>query len=227
MPAIGFDIYGTLVDPLEMNVKLRPLAGELADRMSELWRQKQIEYALRRGLMREYENFGVCTAQALRYAARSFGVELTEPEERMLLREYQNLGAFEDVIPGMETMKRSGHRMVAFSNGVEETARTLLERAGVLPHLEGVVSVDDLGTFKPDPRVYEYLSQRLESAMQETWLISSNTWDVIGAKNAGLRAAWIQRSPQAIFDPWDVEPDLVAKDLRELASALSDLPRLP
>ncbi len=220
MPAIGFDIYGTLVDPLEMNVKLKPLAGDHADHMSELWRQKQIEYALRRGLMRDYQNFGVCTAQALRYAARAFGVELTETEEQMLLGEYQNLSAFDDVIPGMEAMKRSGHRMVAFSNGVEETARTLLERAGVLPHLEGMVSVDDLGTFKPDPRVYEYLSQRLETPIEETWLVSSNAWDVIGAKNAGLRAAWIQRSPQAIFDPWNVEPDLVATDLRELASKL-------
>lgn len=220
MPAIGFDIYGTLVNPLEMNVKLRPLAGDLADRMSELWRQKQIEYALRRGLMRDYQDFGVCTVQALKYAARAFGIELTEPEEQMLLGEYQNLSAFEDVIPGMEAMKRSGHRMVAFSNGVEETAKTLLERAGVLPHLEGMVSVDDLGTFKPDPRVYEYLSQRLETPIEETWLVSSNAWDVIGAKNAGLRAAWIQRSPQAIFDPWNVEPDLVATDLRELASKL-------
>jgi 2-haloacid dehalogenase len=162
----------------------------------------------------------VCTVQALRYAARAFGIELTEPEEQMLLGEYQNLSAFEDVIPGMEAMKRSGHRMVAFSNGVEETAKTLLERAGVLPHLEGMVSVDDLGTFKPDPRVYEYLSQRLETPIEETWLVSSNAWDVIGAKNAGLRAAWIQRSPQAIFDPWNVEPDLVATDLRELASKL-------
>lgn len=220
MPAIGFDIYGTLVDPLEMNVKLRPLAGESADRMSELWRRKQIEYSLRRGLMRDYQDFGVCTAQALRYAAHASGIELTEPEERMLLREYQNLSAFEDVIPGMEAMKRSGHRMVAFSNGAEETARTLLERAGVLPHLEGIVSVDDLGTFKPDPRVYAYLSERLGSPIQETWLVSSNAWDVIGAKNVGLRAAWIQRSPQAIFDPWEVEPDLVAKDLRDLASMI-------
>jgi 2-haloacid dehalogenase len=220
MRAIGFDIYGTLVDPLEMNVKLRPLAGEQADRMSELWRQKQIEYALRRGLMRDYRSFGVCTAQALRYAAEAVGVGLTEAEERRLLDEYQNLSAFEDVVPGMEAMKSSGHRMVAFSNGVEETAMTLLERAGVLPHLEGVVSVDDLGTFKPDPRVYEYLSRRLESPREETWLVSSNPWDVIGAKNAGLKAAWIQRKPDAVFDPWGIEPDLVATDLRELAREL-------
>lgn len=220
MHGIGFDIYGTLVDPLEMNRELRSLAGDRADRMSELWRQKQIEYALRRGLMRDYRDFGVCTKQALRYAAEAMGVELPESEEWRLLEEYQNLRAFDDVAPGIEAMKSAGHRMVAFSNGVEATARTLLERAGVLPHLDGVVSVDDLGTFKPDPKVYHYLAQRLESPRDATWLVSSNAWDVIGAKNAGLKAAWIKRSPDAVFDPWEVEPDLVAADLRELAPKL-------
>jgi 2-haloacid dehalogenase len=219
--AIGFDIYGTLVDPLEMNHELRSAAGERADRMSELWRQKQIEYALRRGLMRDYQSFGVCTEQALRYAAAAVGVELPEAEERRLLDEYQNLRAFADVVPGIEKMRKDGHRMAAFSNGVEETARTLLERAGILEHLDGVVSVDDLGTFKPDPQVYRYLARRLESPLEETWLVSSNPWDVIGAKNAGLRAAWIQRSPEAIFDPWGIEPDLVAGDLLELSRSFS------
>lgn len=218
--ALGFDIYGTLVDPLEMNRELRGIAGDKADRMSELWRRKQIEYALRRGLMRNYQSFGVCTAQALRYAAEAVGVELPESEERRLLDEYQSLGAFDDVVPGMEAMREAGHGMVAFSNGAEATARTLLERAGVLPHLDGVVSVDDLGTFKPAPEVYHYLSRRLKRPKEEVWLVSSNPWDVIGAKNAGLKAAWIKRSSDAVFDPWGVDPNLVAGDLRELARRL-------
>lgn len=219
--AIGFDIYGTLVDPLEMNRELRPLAGDAADRMGAVWREKQLEYTFRRGLMRDYQSFGVCTLQALRHAARSVGVEVSESEEERLMDEYQSLRAFEDVVPGMEAMRGAGHRMVAFSNGVEETARTLLERAGVLPHLDGVVSVDDVGTFKPAPEVYHYLSRRMGRPKSEVWLVSSNPFDVIGAKTAGLRAAWIQRKPDAVFDPWDVEPDLVAEDLLELSSQLS------
>ena len=216
--AIGFDIYGTLVDPLEINRELRQLAGDKADRMSELWRQKQIEYALRRGLMRDYQTFGVCTLDGLRYAARAVGVDLPESEEERLMEEYQNLRAFEDVIPGVEAMKSAGHRMAAFSNGVEDTARTLLERAGVLPYLDDVVSVDDVGTFKPAPEVYHYLSRRLKTPKEQTWLVSSNQWDVIGAKNAGIRAAWIRRNPETATDPWGEEPDLVAGNLQELAA---------
>lgn len=218
---IGLDIYGTLVDPLEMNEHLRPFAGEKADRMSALWRQKQIEYTFRRGLMRDYEDFGVCTRQSLILAARTLEVELSEDDQQQLVEEYQNLKPFPDVVPGIEALKVKGFApVVAFSNGVEATTRLLLDRAGVLPHLDGVVSVDDVKTYKPDPEVYRYLSRCLERTSYETWLVSSNPFDVIGAKNAGIRAAWIQRNPDVQFDPWEIEPDLVAPDLEALAERL-------
>lgn len=219
--AIGFDIYGTLVDPLEMNEHLRPLVGEdLADRFSELWRNKQIEYTFRRALMRRYEDFGVCTRQALVHTANVLGVDLADEEQQRLVEEYQNLRPFPDVIPSIEALNSKGHTLVAFSNGVEATARTLLDRAGVLEHLHGVISVDDVKTFKPDPEVYHYLARRLGTELSETWLISSNAFDVIGAKAAGLAAAWIQRKPETPFDPWGIEPDLVAPDLEALAQSL-------
>ncbi len=218
---IGFDIYGTLVDPLEMNEHLRPLVGkDLADRMSELWRNKQIEYTFRRALMRRYEDFDVCTRQALVLTTHTLGVELSEEDQEKLIEEYQNLRPFPDVVLGLEALKFRGHTLVAFSNGVEATTRTLLNRASVLPHLEGVVSVDDVKTFKPDPEVYRYLARRLERVPYETWLVSSNPFDVIGAKNAGLRAVWIKRKPDARFDPWGIEPDLVVPDLEALAEKL-------
>ncbi len=217
---IGFDIYGTLVDPLEMNEHLRPIVGEKADRFSKLWREKQIEYTFRRGLMRNYENFGVCTRQALVFAAHALGVDLSEEVQEKLLEEYQNLRPFPDVIPGISSLKKEGRVLVAFSNGVEATARTLLERAGILAHLDGVVSVDDLKTFKPDPEVYRYMARRLQRMPYETWLVSSNPFDVIGAKNAGLRTIWLKRKPDAQFDPWGIEPDLVATDLEALAEKL-------
>ena len=219
--AIGFDIYGTLVDPLEMNEHLRPLFGEdLADKFSELWRNKQIEYTFRRAVMRRYEDFGVCTRQALVHTAGVLGVDLTDEEQKRLIEGYQNLRPFPDVVPGIQALKSKGRTLVAFSNGVEATARTLLENAGVLEHLHGVISVDDVKTFKPDSEVYHYLARRLGKEPSGTWLVSSNPFDVIGAKAAGLAAAWIQRKPDTPFDPWGIEPDLVAPDLEALAQRL-------
>lgn len=181
--AIGFDIYGTLVDPLEMNGHLRAMVGDLADRFSELWREKQVEYAFRRGLMGRYEDFGVCTRQALRYAIEMLNVDLSSEDQERLMAAYQRLEAFPDVAAGLEILRSQGHQLAAFSNGVEATVRSLLVNAGILPLLDLVVSVDDLKTFKPDPRVYAYLVERLDQPVGETWLVSSNPWDVIGAKS--------------------------------------------
>ncbi len=111
--ALGFDIYGTLVDPLDMNEHLRGLVGEKADRFSELWREKQIEYTWRRGLMREYADFGVCTRQALAFAALSLDVELSADDRERLVEEYQNLRPFPDVAPGLEGVMNFGSGTIA------------------------------------------------------------------------------------------------------------------
>lgn len=218
--AIGFDVYGTLVDPLQMNARLEPLAGELSGRLAALWREKQLEYTFRRGLMREYEDFDACTQQALVFAAGALGVKLSEQERERLIEEYRSLNLFPDVIPGIKALKERSLMLVAFSNGVESTVRTLLARAGILPHLQDVVSVDDLKTFKPDPDVYRYLTRRLGTEPSETWLVSSNPFDVIGAKTVGLKTAWVRRNPDTQFDPWGIEPDLVVTDLESLAAQL-------
>lgn len=222
MPAaIAFDVYGTLVDPLEMGKLLRPIVGgELAEPMAKLWREKQLEYTFRRGLMRRYENFDVCTRQALDYSAQALGTTLSEEDRERLVEEYVSLSPFADAAPGLEAMREAGRTLVAFSNGVEATLRALLDGAGILPLLDDVVSVDDLSSFKPDPEVYHYLCRRLDRQPSEVWLVSSNPFDVIGAKSVGLNAAWIKRSPGRLFDPWGVEPDLVVPDLRTLAARL-------
>jgi 2-haloacid dehalogenase len=90
----------------------------------------------------------------------------------------------------------------------------------VRPHLHDVVSVDAIMTFKPAAEVYHHFRRRLDHPVERTWLVSSNPWDVIGAKAAGLRAAWIKRADNKTFDPWGIEPDLIAGDFRDLAERL-------
>lgn len=214
--AVGFDVYGTLVDPLALAEPLQALVGEQAVQFASLWRTKQLEYSFRRGLMRRYVDFDICTRQALRYTQQALRCELPESDQGRLLEAYLYLPVFPEVVASLAALKIQGHRLMAFSNGVEASIRALLANAGVLPHLEDVVSVDDLHTFKPDPEVYAYLARRTGRAPAETWLVSSNAWDVIGAKAAGLRAAWVKREPDTVFDPWEVEPDVVVSRLDEL-----------
>lgn len=214
--AVGFDVYGTLVDPLALAEPLQALVGEQAVQFASLWRTKQLEYSFRRGLMRRYVDFDICTRQALRYTQQALRCELPESDQGRLLEAYLYLPVFPEVVASLAALKIQGHRLMAFSNGVEASIRALLANAGVLPHLEDVVSVDDLHTFKPDPEVYAYLARRTGRAPAETWLVSSNAWDVIGAKAVGLRAVWVKREPDTVFDPWEVEPDVVVSRLDEL-----------
>ena len=171
--ALAFDVYGTLVDPLAMGDKLKPVAGDLAEPLAKLWREKQLEYTFRRGLMRRYEDFDVCTRQALDHAAGVLGIELSGDDRARLISEYGSLSPFGDVARGLEELRDTGRALVAFSNGVEATVRTLLRSAGVLPLLDEVVSVDDLSSFKPDPEVYLYLCRRLDRPPPEVRLVEN------------------------------------------------------
>jgi 2-haloacid dehalogenase len=182
--AIGFDVYGTLVDPLGISVELCRCVGEDADHVAQLWRTTQLEYTWRRSLMGLYEPFSVCTAQALDFATRTLGHQLAPGVTDALLEMYRRLPAFPEVATGLERIRRAGHRMVAFSNGEAETVRAVLANAALLPMFEDVVSVDEVKIYKPAAPVYRHLSARLETAATDTWLVSSNPFDVIGAKAA-------------------------------------------
>jgi 2-haloacid dehalogenase len=218
---LAFDVYGTLIDPFRMEDHLRPLFGDQARDATELWRGKQLEYSFRRALMKKYENFDVCTEQALRFVSRQFNVPLEEETLRNLLEQYLRLPAYADVPEALEQLEARGFKIVACSNGTEQAVRGLLERAGVLARFNAIVSVDPIRTFKPNPAVYEHLATQVRAKKEMVCMVSSNPFDVIGAKACGLRTAWVQRDPKKMFDPWEFEPDLIVHGLEELSAELN------
>lgn len=220
-PVLAFDIYGTLIDPFRMEAHLRGAFAQKAREASELWRSKQLEYSFRRALMKKYQNFDACTAQALRFVCGELGISLSEAAQGALLSEYLRLPAYPDVIGALESLAARGHTIVACTNGTESAVRGLLDHAGVLPRFSKIVSVDSIRTFKPDPAVYEHLVAKVSAPKEMVWLISSNPFDVIGAKACGLRTAWVQRDPKRAFDPWEFEPDVTVHSLSELSEALN------
>jgi 2-haloacid dehalogenase len=193
-PVLAFDVYGTLIDPFRMEEHLRAAFREKAGEASELLRSKQIEYSFRRALMKQYQPFDVCTAQALRFVSAQLGVSLAEKEQENLLSKYHQLPAFPDVPGALGEFAAQRVEIVACSNGTESAVRAVLDHAGVLPRFLKIVSVDAIRTFKPDPAVYDYLLAEVKAPKEAVWLISSNPFDVIGAKARGLRAAWVQSS---------------------------------
>jgi len=217
---LAFDVYGTLIDTHGVVDRLRALVGGRAEEFSRRWREKQLEYSFRRGLMRAYQDFSVCTRQALDHTCLAAGAALADGDRRALLEAYRALPAFPDAAPALLDLRAAGFRPFAFSNGSAEAVRTLLGAAGLADLFLDVVSVDEIRSFKPDPEVYRHFLRRSGAEGESAWLVSANPFDVIGALSAGLRAAWVQRSPSAVFDPWDLSPTLTVGGLGELRGRL-------
>jgi 2-haloacid dehalogenase len=181
----------------------------------------QLEYTFRRGLMGQYVDFDTCTAQALRYVSAHLGIRLDPAAERSLLEAYLRLPAFADVVPGLEKLRRAGHRLLALSNGTEHAVRALLRHAAIDAYFEALLSADPIQTFKPDPAVYGLLRRAAGAdGRHATWLVSANPFDVIGAKASGLHAAWVRRDASRVFDPWEFAPDATVGTLEELAAVV-------
>jgi 2-haloacid dehalogenase len=217
---LAFDVYGTLIDTQGVVVELEKHVGSQAPEFSRIWREKQLEYAFRRGLMQNYQSFAVCTSNALDYTNSFFKNPLSQQAKEGLLNAYKTLPAFDDVKEGLIRAKESGFRLFAFSNGVADAVDRLLTTAGIRDLFLGVVSVDELKSFKPNPAVYSHFLRKSGSVGANAWLISSNSFDVIGAISSGMRAAWVQRSPEALFDPWGLEPTLTVSSLNGLADEI-------
>lgn len=218
---LAFDVYGTLIDTHGVVALLEKFIGDKAKAFSNTWRDKQLEYSFRRGHMHNYVDFGVCTKQALEYCCLFHKVDFSEEQKAELMAIYALLPAFDEVKQALEKFKAKGFRMFAFSNGKKVAVEKLLSNAGVIELFDGVVSVDDIKTFKPSPAAYAHFLRSAETKSGESWLISSNPFDVTGSISAGMQSAWIQRSSEAIFDPWEIQPTVKANSLLELVDKIN------
>ncbi|MCV6587497.1 MAG: haloacid dehalogenase type II [Marinobacterium sp.] len=245
---LAFDVYGTLIDTQGVTVKLTQLFNGNTDKaqaFAQRWREKQLEYTFRRGLMQYYANFATCTRDALNYTDQQYQTTLSDNDKDALLAQYAVLPAFADVHQSLCELKAAGYRLYAFSNGNANAVKQLLQQAGLRELFLDVISVESLCSYKPNPAVYVHFMRSADSGKgtntstdtgtntatdtatdaiaSKCWLISSNPFDVIGARCAGMNAAWVQRSPEAIFDPWGVEPTTTVATLTELPAALADI----
>lgn len=217
---LAFDVYGTLINTHGIVAILEKWLGKNAQNFSQTWRDKQLEYSFRRGLMQNYQSFAVCTRHALDYTCNFYRVSLAEEQKQELMDGYKTLPAFDDTASALAQLKDAGFKLYAFSNGTKEAVEELLICAGIKAFFDGIVSCDDLKSFKPNPAVYSHFLRESGATHNQAWLISSNPFDVTGAISAGMLSAWVQRSQDAIFDPWDIEPTAIIKSLKELKGVL-------
>jgi 2-haloacid dehalogenase len=217
---LAFDVYGTLVDPIRLEQHLEAwLPGE-GRRVSQVWRQTQLEYTWRLTAMGQYQDFAWVTHRALEHALETGGHRLTAAQREAMVARYDHLACFDDVVPGLLHLGEAGYPMVVFSNGTPRMLEALLVNTNLGQFFAAVVSVDEVRAFKPSPRVYQHLARRLDRPLEEIRLITSNGFDVIGAAAAGMRVAWVNRS-DGPYDRLAAPPALTVPTLMALAGALS------
>ncbi|HEX2653782.1 MAG TPA: haloacid dehalogenase type II [Xanthobacteraceae bacterium] len=211
-----FDAYGTLLDVHAAIAQHRQSVGPDADRLSEIWRTKQLEYSWTLTLAGNYVDFWTLTERALDYALARFP-SVNADLRAKLLHAYFKLDAYADARLTLQELKNKGHRTAILSNGSPAMLEAAIDAAQLRPTLDAVLSVDTLRIYKPRPEVYELVTRTFGVAPDNVVFVSSNRWDVMGAAAFGFRVAWVNRAKVPDEYP-DHPPSAVITDLTGLAA---------
>jgi 2-haloacid dehalogenase len=218
LAAFVFDAYGTLFDLASALRAEEARLGAAGARLGELWRRKQLEYTWLRSLMRRHADFWQVTGDSLDYALESCGIDMPGLRDR-LLAAYRTLRAYPEVPEVLDALRARGLRTAILSNGEPGMLADAVAAAGLGGRLDHVLSVESIGVYKPDPRVYGLATTTLGLEAARIGFASSNPWDAHGAAAFGFRAFWINRAGL----PRERLPGQIASilaDLRGLVDAM-------
>ena len=194
--ACVFDAYGTLFDVHSAVRRHATEIGAAADALSQMWRTKQLEYTWVRSLMKRHADFWVCTGDALAFALAAHGLDGRGGLAARLLDAYRELSLYPEVRDVLEGLVADGIKIAVLSNGTPGMLRAAARSAGLDDLDMPLLSVEPVGIYKPDPRVYQFAVDALGVAPSEISFQSSNAWDIAGADAFGFRTVWINRSRQ-------------------------------
>jgi 2-haloacid dehalogenase len=209
-----FDAYGTLFDFAAAARNCRDVLGDDIDRLTALWRDKQLQYTWLRAAQGRHADFWQVTGDALDFALETLG--LTEPGLRdRLMSLYLTLDPFPEVSGVLARLKATGIRTAILSNGSPAMLDAAVKAAKLETLLDAVLSVEEVGVYKPHPRVYQLAVDRLGIPASAISFQSSNAWDAYAASAFGMQVVWCNRYGQH-RERLPGSPDREIKSLAEL-----------
>jgi 2-haloacid dehalogenase len=215
--AVAFDLYGTLLEVASVGRAAAEVTDDPAA-LVDLWRTKQLEYTWLRSLMGRYQDFWATTGDALDYSLDRLGVTVDDAARGRLLGAWLDVRVYPEVPDALAAL--APRRLAVLSNGNAEMLEAGLAAAGLRERFEHVLSVDEVGVFKPHPSVYELAPEAFKLPVERILFVSSNPWDAAGARTFGLPVAWVNRAGVP-FERLGVTPNHVVADLAELAEAVA------
>lgn len=218
--ACVFDAYGTLFDVHAAAAALKQEIGPKADQLSATWRTKQLEYTWLRSLMPAYTPFWQVTQDGLDYALEEAGLADRTDLRQKLLDLYFNLAAYPEVPDMLAKLQAKGISTAILSNGSQDMLNGAVGSAGIADHLDAVLSVEAVGIFKPDPRIYQLVTDHFNLPERTSVaFMSSNGWDAAAAAHYGFQTVWVNRfgkpwerlegTPKAVLTSLEKLPDLI------------------
>ena len=193
--AYVFDAFGTLLDIHAASHKHSVLLGENASKVSDLWRKKQLEYTWLRSLMGVHVDFWEITKDALSYALECFEIAQQERFDE-LCASYLKIPCYAEVPRLLKNLKNQGHKIVILSNGSPFMINSAVNANNLQDLFDEIISVEDVGIYKPDRKVYSLVEEKLGVIPEKTNFFSSNAWDVAGASVFGFSVVWVNRFNQ-------------------------------
>lgn len=225
--AFVFDAYGTLYDVQSVAAVTDDAFPGYGEIITQVWRMKQLEYTWQRSMMQRYENFSVVTRESLVYSLRILGLTYDQKIFDRIMDKYLHLDLYPDAKAALAALKPN--KLAILSNGSPDMLDPLVRNTGLDRILDATISIDTERVFKPAPAAYSLIEKRLSVKPSETIFVSSNPFDVVGAKAVGLNVAWIERvTPQimaAEFKPGGaIRPVTMFKAIRTQMDELGFLP---
>lgn len=193
--ACVFDAYGTMFDYASAAVRCRDELGDHFGRLTQLWREKQLQYTWLRALQDEHADFWQVTGDALDFALETLGVGTPALRDR-LMNLYLTLDAFPEVPACLRELRAAGLKTAILSNGSPRMLQAAVAGAGLADLLDAVLSVEEVGVYKPHPKVYQLVVDRLGIEPEAIAFQSSNAWDAYAASAFGMRVVWCNRYGQ-------------------------------
>jgi len=212
--ACVFDAYGTLFDFAAAARRCQDELGADVDRLTALWRDKQLQYTWLRAAQGRHADFWQVTGDALDFALETLGIDRPGLRD-WLMTLYLALDPFPEVADVLERLKASGIRTAILSNGTPKMLKAAVESAKLESLLDSVLSVEDVGVYKPHPKVYQLAVDRLSMPASAISFQSSNAWDAHAASAFGMKVVWCNRYGQR-RERLPGAPDFEVKSLSEL-----------
>jgi len=195
--AFVFDAYGTLYDVQSVGAATEAAFPGHGDYITQVWRLKQLEYTWLRSLMRRYEDFRTVTRDSLGYTLGTIGLTADAALLDRIVDAYNRLAPYPEAAEALASL--GGFRLAILSNGSPDMLDALVRNSGFDRYLEAVISVDAKRAYKPDPRAYALVRERLGVEPREVVFVSSNGFDVAGASSFGFKVVRIERvTPDAL-----------------------------